>query len=252
MSVTQQRKERERAAREELILEQGRRLLVRDGFQNLNLDELARAIEYSKGTIYLHFATKEDLALAIATEALRERADLFERATRFTGRTRERIRAIGFACCQFALMHRDYFAIEMTLRSLSFWEKASPERQRLHGLQASRLFHAINTIAIDAVRAGDLPPDTRTQDVTLSLIAITMGSHIAGMQPDIQLLCGINDPIAVVRRNQDLICDGWNWRPLLRDFDYAATDRRIKAEIFPEASWCQPPGPNAGEPSTSP
>ncbi|MCD6048934.1 MAG: hypothetical protein K0Q55_337, partial [Verrucomicrobia bacterium] len=54
------RKERERAAREELILEHGRRLLVRDGFQDFNLDELAKAIEYSKGTIYLHFQTKED------------------------------------------------------------------------------------------------------------------------------------------------------------------------------------------------
>ena len=41
MSVTQARKERERAAREDLILEQGRRLLVRDGFQDFNLDELA-------------------------------------------------------------------------------------------------------------------------------------------------------------------------------------------------------------------
>src|SRR5881409_592601 len=92
MSVTQARKERERAAREDLILEQGRRLLVRDGFQDFNLDELAKVIEYSKGTIYLHFETKEDLALAVATRALRERADLFERAAKFGGKTRERIR----------------------------------------------------------------------------------------------------------------------------------------------------------------
>ncbi|MBL9128921.1 MAG: TetR/AcrR family transcriptional regulator, partial [Verrucomicrobiales bacterium] len=115
MSVTQARKEREKAAREELILDHASRLLLRDGFQNLNLDELARSIEYSKGTIYLHFETKEDLVLAIATRAVRERADLFERATKFVGKTRERMRAIGFACCQFAVMHRDYFHIEMTL-----------------------------------------------------------------------------------------------------------------------------------------
>lgn len=239
MSVTQHRKERERAAREELILEHGRRLLLRDGFQNLNLDELARAIEYSKGTIYLHFETKEDLALAIATVALKERAELFERASKFKGISRERMRAVGFACCQFAVVHRDYFNIEMTLKSPSFWEKASEERRRQHGLQASRLFHVTNAIATDAIRAGDLPADTRTQDVTLSLISVTMGSHIAGMQPEIQMLCGVDDPIAVVRRNQDLVCDGWGWKPLLKDFDYAATDKRIKAEIFPEATWCK-------------
>lgn len=240
MTVTQTRKGRERAAREALILEHARRLLIRDGFQDFNLDELAEAVEYSKGTIYLHFQTKEDLVLAVATEALRERADLFERAARFDGRTRERVRAIGFACCHFAVMHRDFFSLEMTLRSQSFWEKASKERRRLHGVQAGRAFHALNTVALDAVQAGDLPPRTRPPDVTLSLIAVTMGSHIAAMQPDIQMLCGIEDPICVVRRNQDLVCDGWNWKPLLKDWDFAATDRRIRAEVFPEATWFQP------------
>ena len=70
MSVTTARKERERAVREELILDHGLRLLLRGGYQNLNLDELATAIEYSKGTIYLHFQTKEDLVLGIATRAM--------------------------------------------------------------------------------------------------------------------------------------------------------------------------------------
>ena len=223
--------------REELILDHGQRLLLRDGYQNLNLDELAKAIEYSKGTIYLHFDTKEDLVLGIATRALKERTQLFERAAKFEGRTRERMRAIGFACCDFAANHRDYFNIEMMLKSASFWEKASAERRRLHGIQAGQTFQIVSGIVVDAIRAGDVPPDTRPADVTLSLIAITMGSHVAAMEPDIQMLCGIDDPLSVVRRHQDLICDGWGWKPLLNDWDYAATDRRINAEIFPEATW---------------
>src|SRR3974377_1429166 len=97
MSVIQARKERERAAREELILDHAQRILLRDGFQNLILDELAQAIEYSKGTLYLHFKTKEDIALAVVTRALKERADFFERALSFQGRSRERIRTVGFA-----------------------------------------------------------------------------------------------------------------------------------------------------------
>lgn len=241
MSITANRKERERAVREELILDHGQRLLLRDGYQNLNLDELAKAIEYSKGTIYLHFATKEDLVLGIATRALKERTQLFERAAKFEGRTRERMRAIGFACCDFAANHRDYFNIEMMLKSASFWEKASAERRRLHGIQAGQTFQIVSGIVVEAIRAGDVPPDTRPADVTLSLISITMGSHVAAMEPDIQMLCGIDDPLCVVRRHQDLVCDGWNWKPLLRDWDYAATDRRINAEIFPEATWLKSP-----------
>ena len=236
-SITQTRKEREKAAREELILDHASRLLIRDGFQKLNLDELAKSIEYSKGTIYLHFQTKEDLALGIATRIVRERANLFERATQFVGKTRERMRAIGFACCQFALLHKDYFNLEMMLKSASFWENSSEERRRLHGIQAGRLFLAVNSIVQDAVSSGDLPPGTRAPDVTLSLISITLGSHIAAMQPDIQMLCAIEDPIVALRRNQDLILDGWGWTPLLKDWDFTATDLRIQQQIFPEATW---------------
>jgi len=237
MSVTQARKERERAEREVLILDHAQRLLVRDGFQDLNLDELAEAVEYSKGTIYQHFESKEDLTLAIATRALRERSDLFERASKFQGRSRERMRAVGFACCQFAIIHRDYFSVEMMLKSDSFWEKASAERRRQHGVQAGRLLQVTNGIVVEAQVLGDLPKDVRPMDVTLSLIAVTMGSHIAAMQPDLQVACAIEDPICVVRQNQDRMCDGWGWKPLLAEWDYAATDRRIRAEIFPEATW---------------
>lgn len=237
MSVTQNRKDRERAEREDLILTHARRLLLRDGYQNLNLDELAQAVEYSKGTLYLHFDTKEDLVLAVATQALKERADMFARASQFQGQTRERAHAIGVACCQFAVAHRDYFNVELMLKSASFWEKASEERRRRHGVEASRTFHTMNGIVIEAIRCGDLPPATHAPAVTLSLIAVTMGTHIAALQPDLQLLCGIQDPLACVRENQIRVCDGWAWKPLWKEWDYSATDRRIKSQVFPEATW---------------
>src|SRR5690349_21328579 len=113
VSVIHARKERERAAREELILDHAQRILLRDGFQNLNLDALAECIEYSKGTLYLHFKTKEDIALAVVTRALKERADLFERAVQFHGRSRERVRAIGFACCHLAKVYPHYYNVDM-------------------------------------------------------------------------------------------------------------------------------------------
>ena len=77
---TNLRKERERAVREELILTHARRLLLSNGFQGLSLDELARSIEYSKGTIYLHFESKEDIAAMAAFLCS-------DRATNITGQT---------------------------------------------------------------------------------------------------------------------------------------------------------------------
>ena len=235
--VSGSRKEREWAAREQMIISHAQRLLLRDGYQNLNLDELAKEIEYSKGTIYQHFEAKEDLALGVATRALRERAEMFERAALFEGGTRERARAIGFACCEFATAHRDFFSVELMLRSASFWERASEGRKQLHAVQAGRCFRAMNAIAMDAIRVKDLPKGVRSEQVVFSLIAVTMGSHIAGVNPDIQQLCGIDNPIESVRRNQDLVCDGWGWKPLSTEVDYRETDRRIGAEVFPNSVW---------------
>lgn len=237
MSITAARKDRERAAREDLIVEHARRLLARDGFQDLNLDELAASVEYSKGTIYLHFETKEDLALAVVTRTLKEQADLLDRGAAFCGTSRERMRALSIACCQFAATHPDYFSQELMLRARSFWERASQERQRLHFLQTSRLFHTVNNIVLAAIACGDLPAGTRSQDVTLSLIAVTMGSHCAVARHDFTILCGIDDPLAALRVHHDKMLDGWNWRPLSEDLDLDALDRRIRQETFPEATW---------------
>ena len=232
------RKERQRIEREELIIEHGQRMLLREGFQNLNLDHLAKAVEYSKGTIYRHFATKEDLVLAIATQALERRADLFERAMKFKGTSREQMRAIGFACLQFAMEHKDFFNVEMMLKSVSFWEKASPERKRLHAVQAMRTCDVMMETVESGFASGDLPRRAPTVDeICFSLISITVGSHIMAMQPDLQIKLRLTDPTAAIRKNQDILCDGLGWKPLSWEHDYAATDRRIRAEIFPESTW---------------
>ncbi len=233
-----ERKARERSSREELILEQARLILLREGYQALNLDRLAEAVEYSKGTLYQHFESKEDIALAVATRALAERADLFEQAERFQGKTRERMRAVGFACCEFAMRHPDYFKVEMMLKGLSFWEKASAQRRSAHGQQAMRAFQVGRGIVQEALKQGDLPRSgLGSQQITFSLIAVTVGSHIMAAEPDLSALAGIRNPIATVRENQDLMCDGLGWKPLAGHWDYEATDRRIHAEIFPTSTW---------------
>src|SRR6266436_1189970 len=179
VSFIQARKERERAAREELILDHAQRMLLDDGFQNLNLDTLAESVEYSKGTLYLHFKTKEDIALAVITRAQKERADFFERTLRFNGRSRERVRAIGFACCHFANVYPDYYNVEMMLKSLSFWEKADDARQHQHAMQGGRCFRVIHGLVTDGLHDGDLPQGKlRSEQIVFAIAATAVGSQL--------------------------------------------------------------------------
>jgi AcrR family transcriptional regulator len=238
MGVIQARKDRERAAREELILDHAQRMLLRDGFQNLNLDELAEAVEYSKGTLYLHFKTKEDIALAVVTRAQKERADLFERALEFQGRSRERISAIGFACCHFANVYPDYYNVEMMLKSQSYWEKADEVRQHQYAMQGGRCFRAVHRIVTDGRQAGDLPEGKlSSEQIVFGIASIAIGSHIMGRNTHAVMLAGIDDPLQALCQNVTLFLDGLNWKPLSTELDYDAVDRRIKKEIFPEAIW---------------
>ena len=59
------RKQREVHQRELMLLDVARKMLIENGYAGLNMDRLAEATEYGKGTVYQHFSTKEDLVTAL-------------------------------------------------------------------------------------------------------------------------------------------------------------------------------------------
>jgi AcrR family transcriptional regulator len=240
VNTIQTRKERERAARESLLLEHAARLLVRDGFQDLNLDELAAAAEYSKGTLYLHFKSKEDLVLGVATQALKYRADLLERAAAFAGTTRERVRAMAFACGEFMETHRDYFALELMLQARSFWDRVSEERRNRHLTETARIVQVVNQVVLAARACGDLPRRSSPEEVGLSLMAITMGSHCMITLPALQKVSPIKDPAAALLEFGERLMDGWGWKPISNGKSSDVLDQRIQKQLFPKTSESKP------------
>ncbi len=238
--ATASRKERERSAREQLILQHARKHLLSVGFQGFSIDDLARSIEYSKGTIYLHFQSKEDLGLAVATASLTERAILFERAAAFKGSSRERASAIGFACCHFMISNPDHFKIEMIMTSHSFWEKASEARRKDHAQTGARTFRAMTSVVYSGIESGDLPKGkVPPEQIAFAMASVTVGTHIMSGIPEIDLMAGINSSLTIIRQNQDVMLDGFGWQPLSQSRDTSELDRRIRDEVFPEATWCK-------------
>ena len=65
----------------DLILDAADRLLARYGYKKMTMDDLAQEVGIGKGTIYLHFSTKEEIALA--------------RVDRIVQRLNERLREIA-------------------------------------------------------------------------------------------------------------------------------------------------------------
>src|SRR5207302_11280988 len=58
-------KEKQRQEREALILQAAEEVLTEKGYYETSIDEIAARVGIAKGTVYLHFPSKEDLVVAI-------------------------------------------------------------------------------------------------------------------------------------------------------------------------------------------
>lgn len=66
MTATADRRERERAARREAIVDAGERVLARRGLGCTKMEDVAAEAELSKGALYLYFQNKDALCAAVA------------------------------------------------------------------------------------------------------------------------------------------------------------------------------------------
>lgn len=62
-------KQRQIAEREKIILAVARRMFAQKGYYGTNLNDVAKEVGIARGTIYLHFPTKDDLLAAIIRNA---------------------------------------------------------------------------------------------------------------------------------------------------------------------------------------
>ncbi len=72
-----ERREREKRDLTQLILDGARRVFETDGHEGLSIRKVAKEIDYSPGTIYLHYKDKDALLLALHQEAFQRKAGLF-------------------------------------------------------------------------------------------------------------------------------------------------------------------------------
>jgi TetR/AcrR family fatty acid metabolism transcriptional regulator len=73
-------KEKQRQEREELILQAAEDVLVEKGYYEMSVDEIASRVGIAKGTVYLHFASKEDLVVALFNRDVRKLYQLVEKS----------------------------------------------------------------------------------------------------------------------------------------------------------------------------
>src|SRR3954468_5534722 len=127
MSVTE-RKQRERAMRERLIVATARELAEQQGWDAVTTRRLAERIEYSQPVLYSHFRGKREIIGAVALQGAAELAVAVRAATSAANGPRERVAALAHAYLDFAARNPAvYDAIFQLDGGLAYAQEDTPE-----------------------------------------------------------------------------------------------------------------------------
>lgn len=106
----QERKRREKQLRQDDILDAAEKLFFSRGINLTTMDDVARAAEYSKRTVYCYFASKEQMVYAVVLRALKI-LNTRVRSVAESARAKalQKIRRLCVAFLEFAAAYPDYF-----------------------------------------------------------------------------------------------------------------------------------------------
>lgn len=106
-----QRREREKEALRQVILDAARELFVKEGYENVSMRGIADKIEYSPTTIYLYFEDKASLLFAVCEETFAKLAKRMESITRQNDDPVEALRRGCRAYVDFGLKYPNHYRV---------------------------------------------------------------------------------------------------------------------------------------------
>jgi AcrR family transcriptional regulator len=228
------RKQRELIEREQLILDVAQNMLHQHGFSQLTMDRVAEAVEYSKGTIYNHFSSKEDLICAMCCRCINKLIELFENAARYPGNTRERFSAIGLGYVLYYQQNPMELQYIQIVKSYAIREKISKARlSELDSLE-QQLTGIAMAIVNEAIAGGDI--DEQYNNMADSIVFGFWSLHYGAVlleQSDIPLTdLGFSPVMQMIWMNAQKFLDGFEWKPNSQQINSQQLFTQLTTNLF--------------------
>lgn len=225
---TRERKQREFADREQLFLQAAREQICADGLLSLQMAKVARACDYATGTLYQHFASKEDLLVALSAEMSETRVNFFERVANWDAPSRDRMFAIAVGDTLFAHRYPEHFRLSQFVFTEVIWQAASPQRRR-HTLEVCRpMGMIVHDIISDAIVNSDLDARGRSpMEMALGQWTMTLGTHCLVHAEGVLDLYDLKDPYRLMLTQIQALLNGLQWRTLLDPFDERVVNEKL-------------------------
>lgn len=221
--------------RENILLDCAHAFIQRESIAALTIDKLVKELPFSKGTVYNHFNGKEDLLLGLCNRGMSILAELFSRAHKYEGLPREQGLAIHFAYMLYAKLYPTLFMLVLTAKTSNITDKASASRQEEHLQLEGKLIGPIVSIFQDSLDRGEIsPPVPMTlEQLSFACWSLSFGTNALLLQ-NIER-CGTRSNLIVERElinNVNILFDGFQFRPLTHEFDWANTISKFKSITF--------------------
>jgi AcrR family transcriptional regulator len=204
-----ERKKRDYEKRRTLILDTARRLFHRKGYGGVTLDEIALEIEFSKGTIYSHFASKEEIFAQILLGHLNLLAGVLKEAASTSATREEGVKRALEAYLRFYDQHREYGQLLFFADTVNTRERIPAGlRKELDRKRIACLYELQRILRRDGRGAAPLAPQAATR---LGLLLWGMINGILQMVESHQIERGEMDKL--VSLGYAIVSNGWNGLP---------------------------------------
>jgi len=161
------------------ILAAAQSLFLARNYADVTMSQMAEAAEVTKGALYHHFASKEELYLALLHTDLEQKRALFQAAIDSESGCRERLSALTSAFFHLDREQRDL--IRLVRRDINVFDGAA--RAELIRAYQTALPELVEQVLRDGIRDGEIQPEdprllswhfVALVDVTLSAYADTV------------------------------------------------------------------------------
>lgn len=167
------RKERERQARRNLILQAGVRVFAKHGYHRASMDLIAEEAELGKATLYYYYKNKESLLLGILTEGIKDFFHRLEQVFQTVSDPIEKLRLVVQESVLFFESHPDYFKLYMYLNVHPVFRKKI--LRQMHPMLTQKTA-IIQRVFEEAQSKGLITPE-----VPISQLLSIFGSLVMGM-----------------------------------------------------------------------
>ena len=180
-------KDRLRDVRARYILEVAQELLVEKGYRGASMDEIAARVGIAKGTLYQHFAHKEDLVLVLLEQHVERFAQTVDEAAAAPAPARARLEQV----LRYVYDDRDgaYGMMQLLTRDGEIWKSlAAAGKEQALG-RMDRTMAQVARILEDGRADGSFDPELPTTLMTRAFMnALTLGrsepgSDLEGLSP---------------------------------------------------------------------